>query len=208
MAYSVKLTCSVGPEVANEIDQLVERHIWPNRSAFLRDAVQHSLQRQAVLDQLRESTRLSSDGRPLPSCKDDLVIALRRLQNDVKELRGRTLSDPRVSVLLDQLTTLRERTEECLRVSVSLGVSENVIQALRDLFVEGPPGQVSLFHAALALNMLLEYRETPLSNLPKTDVETWREVSQTAVWRHRTHVALSAAVGALDRIVEKLGSEM
>jgi len=170
----------------------------------MREAIEQGLQRQHIRDQLAQKGLLTSQRGAYPMSQEELLLLLSDLENQIMVLRDRIRTETRISVLLHQLGLLRERAQTCLYIAEILEVLPEAIQLLHSLVSEDMVDSTPFYKAELALNTLLQYRQSPAGNLPKTDVETWREVSQTAVWRQAAHTTLTGIALVIRKVLQAL----
>jgi len=201
-----RLSCTVSSEVYQEIIQFIERGLWPSRAAFLREAIECNLQRQRIRDRLLREGMLGDQAQVHPANQEELLLALRRLKEQVIELRNKIGFEMRVAVLLSELDILRERTQTYVCIAETSDIPPETVQILRGLVDENSLDEPPFYKAKLALDTLWEYLKSPLANLPKTDVETWREVSRTAEWKQTAHTELTKIASNIDRVLQKLNT--
>lgn len=201
---SKRLTCTITPELYSEVVKLIEEGLWPNRAAFVREAVEYGLWRQQIRKQIAQMDLSAGQPDTYPISHEELLLTLNNLQDQAIALRDGTCTETRLGVLLEKLIHLREQVQMCLYIAEALKVSQEIIQLLRSLISEDESNRSLFYKAELAINKLLEYHRSSLSALPKTDVETWREISQTATWRQAIHHSLTGIVAAIGRTSQAL----
>ncbi|MEM3485039.1 MAG: hypothetical protein QXI12_05410 [Candidatus Methanomethyliaceae archaeon] len=196
-----KLSCSVQPETYQEVVRLVKWGLWPDQAAFVRDAIEAQLRRIQIRERLiQEGIRAEH----YPESPEELLAELESLKERVKELRDKIdFGEHTPATLLDELYSLREGTSVCYRAAETLHVPSEVVQTLRGLVDKDSSGP-SFHKAELALKTFLEYLRSPFARLPKSDVETWREVSRIAGWKQSAHTELTRIVSTTGRVLQQL----
>ncbi len=187
-----------------EIARLVEQGLWPNRAAFLREAIESQLRYIHIREVLARQDMPVQD---YPGSYEELLATLQKIEEEVKELRDRiSLGMDTAITWLPELYALREKTFTCCRVAETLGMPVvEVIRVLQDLLEETSDGP-SFRKAELALSAFQEYLRSPFADLPKSDIETWREVSRIAVWKQSAHSELTRIATTIDKVLRQLSA--
>lgn len=201
---SRRLTCTVNSELFDEIAESIKEGVWSTQAAFVRDAIEHSMFRQRIRRQLSQKGISNEQQNDYPESLEELWILLQYTHNEILQLRQRTITEKSFLSLLETVTAYRKRIEFLERVAEALDAPVEAIELLQSLTSKDYSEENPFHEAELAINMLLEYYKSPMFHLPKTDIETWREVSKTASWQHRIHGAMTRIANTLEKTSKAL----